>query len=1014
MGLGAALAVGVVGGGFGDAVAESLGGQRAGGVVGDGLRQGLAGAFELADPAGAIARERQVLAAGQGGGQPPSGGVVGVAGGVGDAGLGAGLGCQASVRVVGVGGLSGTVDHLAQPADTDATAGRGIVGVAGRLAAAPGLAQRPVQGVVGERDAHAAGVGAGQDVAGGIIGGAGGAPVGALFLGQVAQAVVGVGGGGAVGGGQAGDAVLAVVGERGQAGQRVADLRQPVAGVVGLAGGLRLGVGNGGGIALRVVGVLRGLAGGADGLLQATQGIEHPRAAARHAGVRVAPGLAQAIAGGVQRMDDAVTDRVGDLGQPSGAVVGVVNEAAVRQGDTAQVPGGVVGERGGGPGGADGPQPAARVVGVGGGDAVGVHRLAQPPRPVVAGQVGHLAQRVGDAHQVPAPVLGGGVGVVGVGGDIGQVGARTVHGQHLAVGVPGVGPHPRRAGQRGGEALAAVGIGGGLLGAGQDVAFGVVGVGDAPARLRHAQRQAEGRVPLGADRARDAGHRRTRTGRAGQAFHAPGFEVARRVVGVTGQVAVEIAPGRDVAVGVPSQGLRGVGAAAGARLRQPGQARNLLLHDKAVGAHGAQRVGDLCAAVRLVGERVGVHVAGPARAGGAAVRRVGPGRYADAALVGQAGERMRQVGAAGVGGFVVVVTARERARVGDARQLAGGVVGVAERLPVRRGETRQTTLRVVGEVEHLAVAVRDAREAARPLGDRVGERVAQAGAVAHRRQHAIGAVGLDPVVRERQGPVGAGLGQAFEHVGLARPGAAVPGVREHASVRPHRPHAAERAGVVGDDQHAGVGVAPAGAQRRGGEIAAVVVTLEAQREAAGALEVHLALVLVARCAMDGVGAVGAGRAVGAERTLGRATLTGFGVQVAGQRAGIGRAGADVQEVVEKVGGEERPPLLDDEPALRFAVGIFVGVGPYQRVLARRVHRPQPRQLGQGLAQRTGFVGGAPLIGGRAVRPLVGGAGGRAQADQSQNETQRAAHEILPVRAVRRAGCRLTRPHAVKK
>lgn len=75
-----------------------------------------------------------------------------------------------------------------------------------------------------------------------------------------------------------------------------------------------------------------------------------------------------------------------------------------------------------------------------------------------------MAKGVGVGGGVAAFAWAGvGGGVIGDGGDIGQIGTWAVHGQDLAVVVVGVGVDARCAGERGTETLTAIGVGGGLF-----------------------------------------------------------------------------------------------------------------------------------------------------------------------------------------------------------------------------------------------------------------------------------------------------------------------------------------------------------------------------------------------------------------------------------------------------------------------------------------------------------------------------------------------------------------------
>ena len=529
------------------AVGELL--EGAAGVVGDGAGERLdltaSGEPDFADLPLGVEAVVDLLAARRGeAGQAAVG--VAVVGGEGDAGDLAGFLGQASVRVVlavdggeqGVGGValfdvgeaSLAVGPLVPEEEVAAVVGIGAVGEA-------------VEGVVLTEGRLALGVGVGQFVAGGVEGPAADAAVGGVEAGGVAQAVDGVARGEVSRVGDAAQAVLSVVGVLGEAATWIGDPDQAVEGVEGLGAAAGAGTvrgGEGGEVALRIVGVVGlELVERAEFAGQAAERVMDALAGLAEDVGGVAPFFFDAIADGVEGIGEGVAEGVGDLREAVGGVVGVGEEAAIGWREAGELAGWVVGV--GGVFVADGlaGEAAARVVGEGGDEAVRVDQGERPAVQVVGGEVAALPEGIGDAGELAA-FAGVGVGgvVVGVGGEVGDVGARAVGGEDLADAVVGPGPGARAADQGGGEALAAVDVGGGLFAAREEVAGGVIGEGGALEGFGDTQRQAPGGMPFGAGGARVGG--------AG-GFDALGFEVAA-VVGVEGEVAVEVGLAQEVAV----------------------------------------------------------------------------------------------------------------------------------------------------------------------------------------------------------------------------------------------------------------------------------------------------------------------------------------------------------------------------------------------------------------------------------------------------------------------------------
>ncbi len=875
------------------------------------------------------------------------GGVVAVAGGVDHAQLGAHRLREVAARIVGVARAAASVADLAQATEAIGAgrAARGAVPSEADVLAGAGIgdAGQAVERVVRVAGADAARVGASARVAGGIERVVGGAAVGRDFAREVAQAVDGVGGGGVVGRDNAGELVAAVVAELRVAARRVGggDAAQAAQRVPGQRGDDRVGravarVLHGGGVALRVVAEDRALAGRAEVLQQAAQGVEDARLLPGDAAVGVEGDFARDVAGVVAGEHAAVAEVVGDLDGAARAVVGVVHVAAVGQGDAAQLPVGVMVEAGRLTTDAAGGEPAARVVGKFARHPVGVDQRAHPAMRVVAGEAGDVPQGVGDALQVARAEVCGGGGVVSVGGGVGHIGARAVDAEHLAPGVVGVGPDARGAAEGRSKTQTAIGVGGGLLGAAAHQGGGSAGrcaaragvavksVGAQAQGLGDASRQPPTGVPFGADGPGHAGHRSAGAVRAGQALHPPGFQVARAVVAVAAQVAVEVAVGDDVAVGVMRQ-------ASGRAALGDGVAPNDILdRDEGFLALGAQGIEQGRAAVGVVGDLHPTDAAGVPALAGPPLGVKAEGGMTHAVFVGDAGQGGR------VGAGLVVVAAHGVARIRHRQQVVESAVGVGGDLTGRIGHLGQTATAVVGEAQAAAGTVGDLAHLASRV---VGQSLSQTARLGPHREPALAVVGLGRRVFQDQTP--AAVGQALERgtgIGLRRrPDAcAAAGKTPALAVRSlHRRFAAAQpdAAVV-----AGAPLAAGPALRRE---RAVEVPCQPQRESAAALVIDFDLKLVAGAAVDRVGAVagiaitavlsglvvlGLGGVVDDHAVAGAAAASAAAdLEVVGARAQRDGCRAGAEEVEQ--GGKGAAALEDDDTVQGGGDGALVaGVG----------------------------------------------------------------------------------------
>jgi hypothetical protein len=533
-----------------------------------------------------------------------------------------------------------------------------------------------------------------------------------------------------------------------------------------------------------------------------------------------------AVAGGVEGVGQGVAEGVGDLREAVCGVVGVVEGAAVGQREARELAGGVVGV--GGLFVADGlaDEAAAQVVGEDGDEAVRVDQAARPAVQVVSRDPDEVTQGVFNCREVAA-FTGVGVGcvVVAVGGEVADVGPRSVGSDHLAKGVVGEGPGARAADRGGGEAEAAIAVGGGLFAAAEEVAGGVVAKNGALEGFGDAQRQAVAGVPFVAD---GAGF-----GMAG-GFDTSGLEVSGQVVGVGREPAVEVGAAGDVAVGVVGEAAGEAGDERLADRRHAVRAEQVV---EGVFRNGAQGVGDVAAgnsagSVFPVGDGMAIDATGVLAACGEGTGVVGPGRVGVGVFVCEASEQGWFDVAADVDAGVAVA-AHVSVGGSDGGEVAVAIVGVRNSLASGCGEFPEEILGVVGEGEAAAKVVLDA-------GESVG---AGHVAVAERKSPAFnageapagGIEGFDGVVAFAPSPAGGGLLQLADDVGVGDPvgGAAGLGteVENPAIVAEQEDEVGTCRGVEQDV----VVVSPAVAQRALGGASVmigaltVIVALEGQR-----------------------------------------------------------------------------------------------------------------------------------------------------------------------------------------
>jgi hypothetical protein len=224
--------------------------------------------------------------------------------------------------------------------------GNRLVGGAAQTISDGGDAIERVVGVGGDR---AAGVRSGREVAGGVIGVGRRAGVRAGLGREISKSRIGVTGRKAAGVGHGRQVVVGVVPELREAAGRIGDLLQAVEFVVGVGGIARQRGGDRDLIAVVVIAEGRGDDGGAGGidvLIELIERVNHSRVRAVKRTTGVVTVLGRAITHRIERIDDLISQRIGNLGQAVCPVVGVGEVTAVREGDSLQQSGGPVGEGG--------------------------------------------------------------------------------------------------------------------------------------------------------------------------------------------------------------------------------------------------------------------------------------------------------------------------------------------------------------------------------------------------------------------------------------------------------------------------------------------------------------------------------------------------------------------------------------------------------------------------------------------------------------------------------------------
>jgi hypothetical protein len=178
--------------------------------------------------------------------------------------------------------------------------------------------------------------------------------------------------------------------------------------------------------------------------------------------------LLRAVPHRVERVGNAVTEVIRDLGQAVRGIVGIVKKARIRKRDPRELACVVIGVGRRLPAYVSRGQPLARVVRKCRHQPIGIGDRERLAVGVVVGNLRDVPGRVGDALDLTAatdracPGTGRAVRVVRIGRHVRDIGAWTVHRQDLAIRVVGIGPGAGRAYRRCGKAQGPIGIARGL------------------------------------------------------------------------------------------------------------------------------------------------------------------------------------------------------------------------------------------------------------------------------------------------------------------------------------------------------------------------------------------------------------------------------------------------------------------------------------------------------------------------------------------------------------------------
>ncbi len=189
-----------------------------------------------------------------------------------------------------------------------------------------------------------------------------------------------------------------------------------VQGIEGLGGRIAVRIGRRDPVAVRVVGIARGLVLAADSLHEAVHLVVDPGPGTAQGPAGILHVFADAIAEGIQGIVNAIAEIVLQGNRPMRGVVGVAQGRAIRQRRAEEIARCIVVEGGGLPIDRARDEPPAGVIGELGQGAVGIADRERPAMGVAGGDLGRVAQGVGDGDQIARRI-------VGVAGEVADIGA---------------------------------------------------------------------------------------------------------------------------------------------------------------------------------------------------------------------------------------------------------------------------------------------------------------------------------------------------------------------------------------------------------------------------------------------------------------------------------------------------------------------------------------------------------------------------------------------------------------
>ena len=410
-----------------------------------------------------------------------------------------------------------------------------------------------------------------------------------------------------------------------EAGGRISHTDQPVQGIVADRGYPTERIGDLGEVAGGIVLAARDLSrrvARPDHFGQAIERVVLACPRLRQRAARVEGVFLDAVAGGIQGIGDAVAHTVGHRREPVRGIVAQAQIGAVRKRGPGQLACRVVLIGGELPAHVARDQALAYVIGERGLQPVRIHHAQRLAVHVVVGDLGDMAERIGERSEHAAPANVGIVRrVVGVGDAVRDIGARAIDGGKLTVDIERVRPRSRTA--RGGIDHAAS----------NHVAAVVVAHHGLPTWLGNPHGQPIGRMPF---------NRHVALRRRARAFGAGRFQVPCKVVAELGPRPLEVGDGRQVAIGIvgPRPGADPAGALR-ARLSDPSQALDPKRILKLVGALGRARVGHIRSRCSPVDETDAAGPAGILTPQHAASGIVPVRREPHAVLIDYPGQRVR-------------------------------------------------------------------------------------------------------------------------------------------------------------------------------------------------------------------------------------------------------------------------------------------------------------------------------------------------------------------------------------